>query len=327
MSREIRTIRPYRGLGRLERVLDEARLRFGSKECAAGSAVTVDLDMFEFLSAPVVIEWAPEFEAFQEAIRLGCEEADIPPASAQLAVIASTSYLKRSSIVYRHDVDRLEALQPSVDLAPDGRAEPFRAVRHGFTVDAFVLLSRPLEEQPLRPWRRGTWLAHTRFTINTDFTSVLFTPIPLDDEQRARLGLPAKTLRYIDMGEHDPLESYADQVEKPKLYVDKDVLGELGASASSPSGVAVQIELALDFMSAVIYDAARRPELGSLTFEDLEESLLGRVLVLAAGPGSKLEDRETLLRLVESDPPRVIAYLEHIVEARKSMLDALHREA
>jgi len=325
VSVEARTVRPFVGIESFATVLDDVVVHFGNETCNANSSISLDLEPHEYQRRSVVVQWAPDeesFHSFKDALLEAADSMRVDRETLLLYVTASTPYLKRTEIVEHLSLAKLEQLDHKQLLTDGRRADSFRAGHHGCSLNAYVLLNENLDPAPLRPWRKGTWLAHARFGLATQIAKSMFRPTPLDDAKRNELGLYGKTVRYFHMGDHDPLVSYDDQPEKPVLYVDENLLAELSANASHPSSISTQLQLALDFMAAVIHDASRREELGTVSIEDLADSLLGRVLRVAAGPRDS--DRERLLALVRSDPGKAVARAEHTVDIQKRMLQTLH---
>lgn len=323
MSTETRTIRPYRGLADFETALSQSMLHFGSDVCPADSSIAVSIDAHTFLLRKVVLEWAPEdaFGEFVGALERGADAVGIDRNDLSIRVFAKSSYLKIVDHVYTRKLSELDELEPHADLS-DPRPRAFRAPRSGFTVDAYILLDRPLEPNPLRPWRKGTWLARATFGVSTSLGRALYRPVPLTDELRAELRLPAKTVRFVDLDDHDPLEPFADQPTQPILYVDEDLLAELGASHQTATNRAMQYEMALDFVTTILYHVSTRADdLNERSLADLEGTLLGELIRRIAGP-SKAE-QQALLNLVRSDPHRAVAHAEAAIDMRRAMIDSL----
>lgn len=326
MSRETRTIRPFVGVEALGRAFDRSLLHFGKETCPPGGNQVVEISPQEFLARQVTLSLAPDdesFEMFKEELRMAADEAGLPLEALSLLIVARSAFLGITDTVLNRSLDDLVDLQRRIDLVGSKRSPALRAPFGGFVVEAFLYLERPLEAQPLRPHRRGTWLAKARYGISTSLGPAVPPITPLTEETRARLRLPAKTIRYVDFGEHDVLEPIRDTVP-PTYYIDEAILAQLTARKSSATSRAIQLQLALDFVSAVIWRAAlRAADLDGLTFEDVRDSLLGQVLRLAAGPGASDGDRNRLLALLSTDPDRVAAYAEDVIAVGDGLTKAL----
>ncbi len=308
MSSETRTVRPFEVSRSLANLLSKAVLRFGSDRCEAGGRITI-LDPELHVRKRAEIHWTPDdesFVAFRKTLAEGAAADGFEPSALVLVVIAATPYLKITNLVHQASCSNLDSMARVVALTEPDRPEALCAPHHGATVDTFLLLARALEPRPLRPWRRGTWLARERFKIATEQSQRLFQPKPLDGETRKQFGLPRKTMRYVRMDDVDPLESY--NARALDLFVDRELLNDLSARPRSPGSQAMQLQLAQDVIAAIVHAAAaRESDLKGRTWNDLDESLLARVLRIAAKAGPSPEQ---LLRDVRADPAKVIAHAE-----------------
>ena len=312
-----RTVRPFTlsaPSAPLPKVLRNVVLRFGGDRCPAGGRITIfDPELHPSKRAErAEIHWAPDdqsFRAFRKTLAEAAAGEDFDLSALALVVVAATPYLKITNLAHHVSCADLDSLERVAVLTEPERPDALCAPHHGARVEVFLLLARALEPRPLRPWRRGTWLARETFTIATEQSQRLFHPKPLDDETRKKLGLPSKTMRYVQL-DVDPLESYDDGAID--LYVDRDLLDDLSARARSPVSQAMQLQLAHDVIAAIVHAAsARESDLQGRTWRDFDDSLLARVLRIAARAGAS---HEQLLRDVTADPAKVIAYAEAAID-------------
>lgn len=294
-------------------MLSQAVLRFGTDKCEAGGRVTI-FDPELHVRKRAEIQWAPDddsFKAFRQTLAEGAGADGFDRSALALLVTAATPYLKITNIVHHAPCANLDAMSRVVVLTEPNRPDAFCAPHHGATVNVYLLLDRALEPLPLRPWRRGTWLARETFKISTEQSQRLFHPKPLDDEMRKELGLPRKTMRYVRMDDVDPLQPY--DAGALDLYVDRELLDDLSARPRSPVSQAMQLQLAQDVIGTIVHAAAaRESDLKDRTWTDLGDSLLARVLRIAAKAGAT---HEQLLRDVTGDPGKVIGYAEAALDA------------
>ena len=326
MSFESRTVRPFLGTS-LDKILSSTTFQFGEQVCEADSGIIVaDPEAFSRSSGRIV--WAPEsgLTDFTEALLRGSSDLGVEPSAVGLLAIASTSYIKRSEIVYLCPLSDLDRLDRVTEVTEGGRPVALRTGFHGAVVEIYLLLLRQLEKRPLRPWRKGTWISRAKFGINVDKGAVLFRPIPLDDDLRRSLGLPSGTARFINFEDHDVLEPY-ESSSPPRFYVDSDVLRELGARQASPIARAIQAQLVQDFVTAVIHRGTSETGAESRSWEDIEDSLLGKVVRFAAGTRASRDDRQLLLKKLSDDPERMLAQSEHAVGIRNGLIESLKAES
>lgn len=327
MSREVRTVRPFQIGDSLDRVLEYAVLRFGADECPAGSRIQVD-DADDYLRRRAELVWASEegFENFKMSLSNAVAAIGIDPGALALLVTAATGYLKITEVVFRHPLSDLDNLPAIVNLS-DPRPKALRAGFHGANVVAYLLLTEDIDLRPLRPWRKGTWLARAVFRlVSTSPTTSLFRLTPLDQTQRDRLGLPQGVVRYIDLGDFESIQSYDDS-NLPTFYVDEDLLASLTARPNSRLSRFVQVQLVQDFIWGVLRSpAVQQEELDDLSWTDLEETLLGKILSLIAGSKASDERRYALVKESKEKPDKVLALAEDAIGLRKELLAAVNEE-
>lgn len=327
MSSEARTIRPFTGLELFDQALSKLRLHFGKDICNSDESIHSDLQAHEFQLRPVQIEWAEDsskFHSFKNELIKGVNQLEIDSSVVSLVVVAETAYLKEVDILINHQLSKIESLDRVVHLASsDNRPDPFRAWRHGFRVKTLILLNQDIQPQPLRPWRLGTWLAQAKFRVKTtDSSRRLYRPLPLDDEAREKLNLQANTAQFVNLGDHDPLEPYEEQAEEPEFYIDADLLSELNASsAASASSKAIQLSLALHFITSVVYRASQLLSTSKLPLiEDLSGSLTARIIQLCVGSAQNKEAMQSMLRDLKRRPERVVAMAEDRLKNRSALI-------
>ena len=303
MSSERRTVRPFSGIDtRLERSLEKAVLSYGDLECEAGASVLVTT---EYARRVPTLRWCSDddFDDFKRNVRLGATESGFDPALLTFIVTARSPLLKTCEIVLCHPVSGCHDLSnPSrIGERTDGtRWDAFLADSHGAFVDAYVALTRDVNvssERPLRPSRAGTWLAHVRFRLRCDSDAELFRPLPLDDEHRKELNVPKGTVSFTEID--DDVADPSAGVELARFWVDEALLEAINAQARSPQAAHLQRQLMATFLSDVVAAYATRgsnpddPE----NYEDLKESLIGRVARLLADRSKPRRDRDDVLRL------------------------------
>ncbi len=318
MSRELRVVPPFDLPTGLLEALETSVLHFGDVDCASGGRVVVE-DRDSFYRPNVSISWARDHRGFLRCLDQGLKEISLQPTDTTLLVQVQTRYLGLTQEALHRSLRDLQALEPTTDLA---NCEALRAGNRGVRIRAYLLLNRNVEPQPFRPWRKGTWLARAEFNVDTDWLGALFRPTPLDAQQRKELGLPNSVLRYMYLGDHDPLASPDADTEQPIFYVDEDLLARLDAWSGSPMARATQLQLVQDFVTAIVHHGSRalrqREEIPA--WEDAKESLLGRMLLVAAG---KRVDPAALLEEVREEPTLVLARFEHEIKLRKEYIDSV----
>lgn len=311
MSTEARTVRPFGDFGYLTDVLETLTFEFGPDACLANQNIAIEIDANAFALRPAQIVWAEEsgFDDFKYSVVKAVGAIEIPVDAVSLTVVASTSYLKDARVVASCSLRDINELKRVTRLTGPPRAPAFLAWQSGFTVDAFLLLNRPLRRAALQPWRKGTWLARASFAVYTQLGRQVFLPTPLTDEIRRRIGVPLKTMRYVELGDHDPLTALQDQGEEPVFYVDERILAELSAAPKSTASAALQVQLALDFISQTIH-AASRQLADDPTKSAHDASLIGFIARFILGSQLTEETKAQIVDEIRTDPPRVLAKVE-----------------
>lgn len=328
MSSEERVVRPYLGVDRIQHVLDGVVILVGNDTVEPDGRL--DLSTFDYVTRPVALSFAGEgvpLDEIREALSTGVEHVGVPLDDAELLALVSTSRLKISEIVWRLPLSQIGRLPAVVPIAEgEVRPAPLRTPFGGARIDLYVLLRRSRSPEPLRPWRKGTWLGRSSYEIGTDIGEIGFQPLPLDDTIRAKYSLPSNTTRYIRV------ESVLDpdvDVDAVELFVDQDLLAHLAQNSSLPAAKAFQRELFLDAAQAIVLQAVRSPELEEKSAEELESSLVGRLIALVAGrvPGERnaqrRQRRDIALSLLRSEPMRFMACLEAEIGSKADLADAL----
>ena len=330
MSRETRIVRPFIVGNRLDRCLDGVRVQFGAELCEPGGYVLVD-DPDEYLRSVPKLSWAEDearFDLFKEELAGRLANFDIEPEAATLVVTAYTRYLKITDILVNHPVSRIDALERESVFHHSNRPRALQASTHGAMVTAYLVLSRNIKRAPLRPWRKGTWLAKVVFRIRTDTAHQLFRPIPMDAETRTEFGLAKDCVQYLYMGDHEPLHPYADFSTAPDFYVDADLLARIDRASGGAVGGALQVQLARDFVAGVIMDVAASDSDGAagLSWDELKGSLFGRIIAMAAGRGAPVRAREEVIQLLRNDPGSLLARVEGALKLRPRVAEALSED-
>lgn len=328
MSAENRTVRPFQGLGRLERVLDNAVLYFGPDRIAANGYIDLDVGYHEYLLRPVrlsLCEDRTSWPSVTARIQEGLEEAELEPSVVELLAVARSAFLKYADIVLCLPASALlreRSAEFDLTSISGGRAKAFSTPWSGFWLDLYLAVSKDLDPAPLKPWRRGTWLARTQFRVSAPLSASVLPPVPLTPELRADLQLPKEAVHYIDFGDHDVLEPIEGQ-EEPTFYVDADLLALAVARRASPSSRAFQLGLVQVLVSSIIWRAAAASKIRACTYGEVVDSLLGRVIRLIAGTKATESHKNALIQLVGTKPELVVAMAESAIGYLTGMSSAL----
>lgn len=320
MNSEQREIRPFRSVSRIQGATSGWTLVVGDSTVESGASI--DLNRVDFQTAHVDLEIAADDEGvahLAEDLRRHTAHIGLPPESVDVVVFASTPRLKLVQRLYRVGLDQLDGAPEKIMLAgPTHRPAPFEGRFGGVVIDAYVLLAHQLEPAPLRPWRKGTWLAHHRFELKTTHGEIGFLPLELDDELRDLYQLPRSTQRFVTL-EGSALEPDVDDGNL-RVYVDSRLLSLIAQHPNTPGSRFFQRQLFLDASRAIVSRALRDEDLSEVTAADLEGSMLGRLIDMAAATDVTAQ---ALLDEVRDDPDHFLARLDGAVDLFDDLEDAV----
>lgn len=325
MSLETRIVRPFHLANDLRRCLDCLSLRFGAEVCMPGGRITVS-DPHTYLRSVPRLCWGDDeaqFDAFKNGLAESLGQLGIRPQTASLVVTAYTPYLKMTDILIMLPVSQIDSLKRECVFHPE-RPRALQASTHGAVVTAYLVLNRNLSPKPLRPWRKGTWLAKVAFQLRTDTGDQVFRLTPLDAQRREELNLPKDCVHYLEMEPSEVVRPFEGSAV-PVFYVDADLLAQLDRTKHSATGKALQVQLVRDLLAGVIMNvAASDGDQGAgLTWDEVRGSLLGRIVSMVAGTEASPEEG---LRYVSEDPVRLIALIEGAVNLRQHVAKVLSDE-
>jgi hypothetical protein len=326
VSRERRTVRPFIGVGMLDRLLREARLTVGGVEVDVESG-RMTVSPADFVQNAVDLALTPSDPAvFREQLRDGLSNADVAEDQASVVVIASSGPLRIEDVIASWMVDEVPA---TVRLASGThRPRALRMPRGGCRLTVAVVLNRAAESRPLRPSLKATWLARRDWLISTDIGMVGFTPQVLDARTREKLQLPPRTMRFIECDDVTSTSSLEDSLT---VYVDEGILGLLASAPSSDAARLLQQQLFLDVVRSAL-GAFGRVSTSESTVEpgQYEGSLIERIVRLAAGSKASSDELMTVWNDARIRPENVVARVENtlvgLIPLQSAVLGKLAQE-
>ena len=272
------------------------------------------------------LQWARDqhFADFVQRLREGVVGTGVRLVDTCVLVTVRSGYLKTCEVAYCHSLEDPSGISetPRLDeCAPDERRPVFCASSNGVTIDAYVALAKNVSKPqrvPLRPWRAGTWLAHTRFRVRCRNDAELFRPQPLGDTERENLKLPNGTVTFAEF-DGDITDPEANNHDMCTFWVDRELLETIDAQRRSPAGEFLQRWLFAEFVSAVVLEFSIVEGGESPTSDDVGDSLIGKVAGLLAGRRASEEHRSELLRICQEKPHMAIAIAQDVLGLRASV--------
>ena len=319
-------LRPFPTPPGIARLMANTTLRVGAFELRPDDRLVLGRD--EFLRSSLEVQLGDSVNRSANYVQELCAEIrdlGIRPESAMLAINLYSGFLKYSDYVVLVPMSELGGIpNPIVISGTDERPRALRTAHSGCRVEISVLLAEQLPPAPGRPWRKGTWLARSRFYIGTEREFSGFSPRPLGKEEKSALGLSPRAMRYVSLPAtlNPCIDDFSfDSLE---LWLDSDLLAAISAQPKSSVAVAVQGQLFVDAMRAIVLAARADPRLVEMSWEDVEASTVGRVIRGLSGAGRNISEHEVaqrcnhLLTLVKTDVGKFMS----IVEARTGLTAA-----
>lgn len=312
MATEARIIRPYQDVSRAQRVLDRWSYKLGEDEFPANSSISISRP--EFLATRIVVAFNGSDEDFAEArdeIGTVLSEIGVTGDQVKFMVVALTPRLKLHDIVYTRLIGAEVDLPREVTIDRTN-ARALRTPHGGCSVEVVLCLAESLEpnqDYPLRPRRKGTWFARSTMQLRTTSERAGFPVYPLTSEERAQLGLSDETIRYVVLD--SPLQP-SDPTEL-RVYLDEHLYSRVNAQPDSPGSRALQRELWVSTMGAIVLESVRSPELANATLGDLDDTWLGRLIEWVAGP--RLDDQQKWLDTIKEHPSAFVSQIDVLAQS------------
>lgn len=312
MATETRLVRPYQDVSRAQDVLDRWIYRLGDDEFPADSSISIS--RFNYLS----LQLAVAFDGSDEEFALARD--DVGTALSELGISGDEVEFLIGTVTPRlklHDVIHSQVLGADMELPREvivGRSSS-RALRTpygGCTVEVALCLARDIDADPdfpLRPRRKGTWLARSTLQLRTTSERAGFPVYPLTPEDRTRLNLSDETIRYVVL--ESPLQP-SDPTEL-RVYLDADLYSRVNAQPNSPGSRALQRELWVSTMSTIVLESVRSPDLTDTTLDDLDETWLGRLIEWVAGP--RRDDQRAWLETIKEHPSAFVSQIDVLAQS------------
>jgi hypothetical protein len=323
MSTEHREIRPFDSVRLLEDFLNGMQLHVGDIALSPGESKALETDVYLRVGIGLNVgKSQSEIEALLQKLAADetMSELDLTVDDLEFVVVASSPFLKIVDFIERSPLSELVAIGAMIDVSGDPRCDALLSPNSGCDIDVMICLSRPKKKAPLRPWRRGTWLSRISFSISTEQALTGFTPRPMDAAKKKELGIAPSTARYITMSS-SPLDEGVSE-DEVEMWIDADLLAQMSAMPKSKGSMALQRQIFVDAVSAIIYSAQKPsddadvPLLKSCTWPDIEKSLLGRVISALApnskDPAERLLNQTAYLEMVRNDPAKFLTFAEHL---------------
>jgi len=304
MSSESPVIRNFRGLDKLEKVLNDCKW---TVNLGYGNHSTFDTDSTVPVSPSDIrdIGISLNLEIDQATLLAAIGHADLQAADVELIVVAEGSFLKNRDVLVK--VESLN-LPSSINITrwKAVRSDSMLDRRHGFDLSAYFVLNKGIRHMPLRPRRLGTVLAETRLSIRPTKLGSGLVPRPLTDEIRGNK-LPRGTTLWVEQtGELFDATALDDAVV---IYIDEQLHTDIGRLRTREAKL-LQTQFALESVAQIVFMASAELALRELVPAD-EESPVGQFLISQVQKvlGSKAPEGREILQRIKSEPSLIAAQI------------------
>jgi hypothetical protein len=317
MSTETPVIRNFLGLESLTALVRGFQLHVNlgyGEQVTLDSGFTAPLTPTDIRDVGLVLVLNTDQLSLLEAVG----EAGLTAQDIDLVVVAEGRFLKSRDIIVQKPILAIpDALVLSQWKAP--RPISMLDKRHGFDIEAYLVLNKHIAHKPLRPRRLGTVLAEASYTIKPTKFGGGFVPRPLTDEVRGDR-LPKDTVLWVEqVGNLFEAQSLDEAVV---IYINERLHSDLGRLRTAEAHL-LQTQFALDALSQIIFMAAAELSAGEISaFE--EESVVGQYLysLMQKLGQPKVESAHEALHRIKNDPSLVAAQFtsQHQYRARLTKL-------
>jgi hypothetical protein len=312
MATETRVVRPYQDIAEAQRVLERWVYRVGDDTFPPDSLISIPRSEFVAAGPAIAFDGSDEeYETARDELRTALSAIGLTGEQVEFMLGAGTPRLKLHDVVYSHLLG-IDIELPREIVVDRTKARALRTPFGGCTIEVALCLAREIEpdtEYPLRPHRKGTWLARSTLQLRTTSDRAGFPVYPLTAEERARLDLSDETIRYVVL--EAPLQP--SESSELRVYLDADLYSRVNAQPNSPGSRALQRELWVSTMTAIVLESVRSPELANATLDDLDETWLGRLIEWVSGP--RREDQQTWLETIKDHPSAFVSQIDVLAQS------------
>lgn len=336
MAEENRVVRPFLVPGDLQDWMEKnvlIEVQPMTDGLADGEVITVvagetkRLEPKTFLTADITMKVAPDADLPSFASRLekygqrvGREEKEI----LSIVLYGSSSFLKFSDELCRWSVQDFGKLVNGYTIASAGSPRPRAAktAHSGARFDLVVVLQQQIPSVVGMPWRRGTWILRSSFSLGNPLEGFGFTPLPLTEEKRAEFELGPETFRFVRKNPFNPVlfesETLDDFIE---FYVDEETLNRLSAAPRNVQSAFIQTEIFLSAIEFVVLEASTDPDLHNKSSEEISGTLVDKIL-RAISP-ERPKEMNHALDLLKNDPQLFLSKYQELVTYRTRLLKSI----
>lgn len=239
-----RDVRPFFGAATFENSLDGAEIKlFDDAQFSAESAFVVEQQHIEKLRLVV----RPNFNAAQ------VNEGAVHKSDLVIALTVVQPFMKKTCLVAKLPVSG--EIPKEIEVGDEILAQ--LGGGSNVNVEIALCLSTKLTKKPGSPFLLGHWLSKKRFTLRQPKLAEEFDVQPMDDQGWKQMGLPPKTLYYVEYfgGINEPAAK-DKQMAKVRVHVDvhNKLTLETNAKLAKPMMAMLAAEISCQLLAASFSD-------------------------------------------------------------------------
>ena len=325
MSTERPLIRPFKNLDDLEKIVSGINLKVvaPSKVETMESGDVCRCDFSELRNLGISILFNADAKDIVKAIaKIGLSAEMV-----KVVAVVDSAFLRNRKVV---ELGLVADLSRTFDLAAVGaqRDDVLMDRRHGFDVYVQFVLVNELAPKPLTPYRKGTELARTVFSVKPLPDGDGLSPRPLDEESRRELKLPSTTELFVEVD--SPLLDMDSFEGNLTIWMNEEIY-DLCVTQKSKYSERYLENAAINALIQIIYLVS--VELKDLNAEELEDNppMVIRVLQdhFARLNAKTLIEGSGFVSVLKSSPEKIAAAFSGFggnVKNWKSILDSDEQE-
>ena len=335
MAEENRVVRPFSAPDDLQDWIDQnvfLEMQPMTDGNADGDVITVAagetkrLEPKTYLTADITLRLAPDadMKSFTSALTKYAKLIGGSKEVLSVVLYGSSSFLKFSDELCRWSISEFEKSGDGYKIASSGPLRPrvAKTAHNGGSFELAVVLQQQLEAVVGMPWRLGTWIFRSSFSLGNPLEGFGFTPLPLTKEKRIELGIGSETFKFAKKSDFgDGLfesETLDDFIE---FYVDEEILTRLSAAPRNAQSAFIQTEIFLSAIEFVVLEASTDGELKDKSLQDLNGTLIDKML--RAISTERVEELNNALSLLKNNPQMFLAKYEELVNYKTRLLKSI----
>ena len=320
MNTERPITRPFENIESFQRILDNTKLAIepiveGPQTLKSGETYRCEFSDIRILGLTLV------FDLEQESIDASLLKSKLTGAEVGVLAIIDSPFLRNRKVI---ELGLLIDLGNSHVICSKGdqRDLVFQDRRHGFTIEVCFVLGVEKTPFALSPYRKGSVLASSLFSIKPLSEGDGLNPVPLDEENRRRLKLPSSTDIFLEVDDGLlEIESFEGNVT---IWMNEELYRICNAHRTKQSVVYLQ-SAAISALVQLVYLVSA--ELQDKSIDEIESNPPMVINVLNSHfrkfNAANLVREDSFVSILRSSPEKIAAIFSGIGESVKLWKDFL----